>query len=549
MILPAVTGLIVGAAAIPRTAEAQADSSRADTLRADASVDVSPGSPRVALERFLTLARGGQYEQAAAYLDLADTVRTQGSSLARRLKAVLDRRLWVDLERLSPLAAGDTIDGLPSGIDQIGSVRGSDGVSVPIRLVRVETGGETMWRFTRNTVTQIPALYATLGDRWVLEHLPAILLRPGPFEILRWQWLALPILLVVAWLLGAVASRLLRGTIGRAVARTSTEWDDAILARIGAPLAVALTLVAAVALLPWLALLPPAMEASHRVARVGFFLVFFWSIWRLIDVARQVLSHTPWAVRSSSSRALLPLGARVSKVIVLAIAAVAVFSMLGYPAASLVAGLGLGGLAFALAAQKTVENLFGAFSIGVDQPFREGDFVKIEDFVGTVEAVGLRSSRFRTLDRTIITIPNGKLAEMRLESFTARDRLRLATVIGLVYETSAEQMRTVLSEFERVLREQPKIWPDSVVVRLREFAASSLDIEIMAWFQTAEWSEFQLIRQEILLQFMGVVEQAGTSFAFPTQTIHLGTASVEALDRLGRKNGDSSGQRVFDSPQ
>jgi MscS family membrane protein len=225
----------------------------------------------------------------------------------------------------------------------------------------------------------------------------------------------------------------------------------------------------------------------------------------------------------------LPLGARISKIMVLAIAAVAVLSLLGLPVASLIAGLGIGGLALALAAQKTVENLFGAFSIGVDQPFREGDFVKIEDFVGTVEAVGLRSSRFRTLDRTVITIPNGKLADMRLESFTARDRMRLATIIGLVYETTAAQMRDVLQGFEHVLRAHPKIWPDAVVVRFREFGASSLDIEIMAWFQTSEWSEFQLIRQEILLQFMDVVERAGSSIAFPTRTIHLGAEAIAAI--------------------
>ncbi|MEW5917039.1 MAG: mechanosensitive ion channel family protein, partial [Gemmatimonadota bacterium] len=116
-----------------------------------------------------------------------------------------------------------------------------------------------------------------------------------------------------------------------------------------------------------------------------------------------------------------------------------------------------------------------------------------------------------------------------LESFTARDRKRLATVIGLVYETTAAQMRAVLAGFEQTLRAHPKIWPDAVVVRFREFAASSLDIEVMAWFQTSEWSEFQLIRQDILLQFMEVVERAGTSIAFPTQTIHLGAESVAAL--------------------
>jgi MscS family membrane protein len=127
---------------------------------------------------------------------------------------------------------------------------------------------------------------------------------------------------------------------------------------------------------------------------------------------------------------------------------------------------------------------------------------------------------------------------MRLESFTARDRLRLAAAVGLVYETSASQMRQVLAGFERVLREHPKIWPDAVVVRFREFAASALDIEVMAWFQTADWGEFQLIRQEILLQFMEVVERAGTSFAFPTQTVHLGPESLLAL--RGRSARDST---------
>lgn len=149
--------------------------------------------------------------------------------------------------------------------------------------------------------------------------------------------------------------------------------------------------------------------------------------------------------------------------------------------------------------------------------------MKIEEFVGTVECIGLRSTRFRTLDRTIISIPNGRLADMRLESFTERDRLRLSAIIGVVYGTTADQLRGVLVGFESVLRAHPKIWPDAVIVRFREFAASSLDIEVMAWFQTADWGEFQRIREHILLQFMDVVERVGTSFAFPTRTVHMVT--------------------------
>jgi MscS family membrane protein len=147
--------------------------------------------------------------------------------------------------------------------------------------------------------------------------------------------------------------------------------------------------------------------------------------------------------------------------------------------------------------------------------------VKIEDFMGTVEAVGLRSTRVRTLDRTVVTIPNGKLAEMRIESFALRDRIRLACMLGLVYGTTASQMRLVIAGLEQTLREHPKIFSESITVRLKELSSSSLDIEIMAWFTTADYAEFQLIRQDILLQFMEVVEKAGTTFAFPTRTVHL----------------------------
>jgi MscS family membrane protein len=514
--------------------------SKLDTAAASAQdtteEQVSPASPRASLERWLELTRAGEYDEAATYLDLPDSLRPQGPALARQLKAVLDRHVWFDLQEISPLAAGDTADGLSGRTEQIAEIRGARGDRQPVRLTRSQHDGETRWRFARATVARIPAWYAALGDRWFLEHLPAALLRPGPFDLLLWQWAALPVILVVAAGIGLGISRVLRSVFGRIARRTSTEWDDALLARLAGPLTVACTLAAAAALLPALGLYAPAAAASYRVLRAGFLLVFFWSLWRLVDVGRQVAAHTPWARAAASSRSLIPLGARVTKAIVLAFAAVAILSLLGYPVASLIAGLGLGGLAFALAAQKTVENLFGAFSIGVDQPFREGDFVKVEDFVGNVEAIGLRSTRFRTLDRTIITIPNGRLADMRVESFAPRDRLRFTAMIGLVYETTASQMREVLSGFERALRNHPKIWPEAITVRFRELGASSLTIEVMAWFQTADWNEFLDIRQDLLLQFMEIVERAGTGFAFPTSTVHV--ASLPAT--TGTSNGGTA---------
>jgi MscS family membrane protein len=265
----------------------------------------------------------------------------------------------------------------------------------------------------------------------------------------------------------------------------------------------------------------PSHRSGSSLVAGGAVIALFWALWRSVDVFVEILLSLPWAAESPSARNLLEIGANVGKGVIAGAGVVATLSAFGYPVATLLAGLGIGGLAVAFGAQKTVENLFGSVSLAADQPFRVGDFVKVEDFVGNVESIGLRSTRFRTLDRTLISIPNGHVADMRLESFTARDRMRLATTIGVEYGTTHAQMVQVLEGFERVLREHPKIWPDAVVVRFKEFGASSLDIEIMAWFQVPQWSDFQLCRQEVLLGFMKVVEDAGTAFAFPTRTVHL----------------------------
>ncbi len=478
-------------------------------------------TPRALVERFLDLAREGRFREAASLLDVAPSQRPDGEALARHLKAVLDRSLWIDLQEVSDAAEGRQGDGLPSTLEELGRVPGAAGQLEPVRLARLEEAGARRWKFARSTVERIPSWYGRLPGRWALDRLPAPLLRAGPLELPWWQWLALLIIAPVAWTLGALLGRITRAVLLRFTRRTRARWDDEVVNRLGGPLTLAWSLAVAALILARLDMSQPIQVVTDRVMRAGILVVAFWSMLRAIDVSTSALAQAPWARDRPGSRSLLSIAGRIAKVVVGALAVIAALSELGYPVASLLAGLGLGGLAFALAAQKTVENLFGAVAIGLDQPIREGDFVKVEDMVGTVEAVGLRSTRIRTLDRTLVTIPNGRLADMRLESYTARDRIRLACDLGLVYETTADQMRVVLAGLEAVLRAHPLIWPDAVVVRFKQFGAFSLDIEIMAWFRTCDWGEFQGIRQEVLLQFMGVVQSAGTSMAFPTQTLHL----------------------------
>jgi MscS family membrane protein len=363
-------------------------------------------------------------------------------------------------------------------------------------------------------------------------RLPAPLRAPGPGGLRWWQWVALPLLVVLALLIGAFLGWLTRKFLGHLAARTRTQWDDRLLARVAGPLTALWAVGIVTALQPWLLLDAAAAAALHRALRAAAYLVVLWGGVRAINVAFSAAAEAPWTHANPSVAGVLPVARKFSKVALIAIGVVAVLNELGFQVASLLAGLGIGGIAVAFGAQKTVENVFGSFAIGIDRVFRVGDFVRIEDFVGTVETIGMRSTRFRTLDRTLITIPNGKLADMRTETFAARDRIRLFVNLGLAYSTTAAQMRAVISATDRLLRGHPRIFPEGIGVRFTELRESSLNVEVMAWFQTADWNEFCDIRTELFLQLMEIVERAGTSLAFPTRTVHL----VSSEDP-GRRSG------------
>ena len=485
------------------------------------SGDATPDSPRASMVRFLEQANAGDFTAAARGLDLPVPGAPEGPELARKLKAVLDRHVGLDPDELSGDPAGNTQDGLPLDRELVGRIPVAGGPSEPVTLVLRGAGADGRWLFSRSTLARVPGWYARLGNRWALEHLPPALLRPGPMGIPWWHWMGMPPALLVGWLLGALLARLTIALALRVTRKTPASWDEAIVRATRRPVAMAWTLVTLRLPLALMGLTPPVEAVVNRTLRAGLVLALLWALLRVVDVAIETAEGSAWAGNRPAMRGLLPITGRMAKIGIGSLAAVVGLAEFGYPVASLLAGLGIGGLALALAAQKTVENLFGAVAIGLDQPIRQGDFVKVEDFVGTVEKIGLRSTSIRTLDRTLVSLPNGRLADMRLESFSARDRIRLACEIGLEYRTTERQMRDVLSGLEAVLRAHARIWPDAVVVRFKQFGASSLDVEVMAWFQTADWSEFQLIRQEVLLQFMQVVERAGSAFAFPTRTVHL----------------------------
>lgn len=354
-----------------------------------------------------------------------------------------------------------------------------------------------------------------------VDSIKGILWSAGPRGLLLWQWLALVPMAAAAVLLGRLLARITSSMGRKLTAKTGTQWDDRVLDDLGKPIGLAWAVGLLWASLPLLDATGAAESFLRVLLRAVLFAVFFWSLLRMVEVGRQFLATRPWAQANPASRSLLQLGTRAAKVVTFVIAVIAIVSELGYPVGSLLAGLGIGGLAVALAAQKTLENLFGAFAIGGDRLFREGDQVTIDTVTGTVESIGLRSIRIRTAERSVVSMPNAKVADSRIETFAPRDRIRFACVLALVYDTTAEQLRTVITDVDHLLKTEEHVAPESVTVFFLQLNTSSLDIQVAAQVLTTDGNEFNRIRQDLLLKIMDVVERSGTSFAFPTQTVQL----------------------------
>ncbi|MCB1494440.1 MAG: mechanosensitive ion channel family protein [Bauldia sp.] len=267
-----------------------------------------------------------------------------------------------------------------------------------------------------------------------------------------------------------------------------------------------------------------AFAAGEDIAVAALlYLAGAWAAWVTCFFVVEAIIASPRIPDNSYDAHLLRLTARVCGI--LAAGAIVIYGAndIGIPALGLVAGLGVGGFAFALASQSTVENLFGGVSIFADRPFRVGDFIHYGDGGGTVEAVGPRSSRIRSLDGTLTTVPNGDLAKLHISNYSARTKCHFQHVLGLRYETSPRQLEWLAEEIHRLLAEHPMVeeargLPRVVVVG---FGASSIDMEVRCYVMTGDYGAFLDIQQSLMLAIMKAIETAGTGFAFPSQTAYL----------------------------
>ena len=454
------------------------------------------------------------YERAVEYLDTKQPPK-RAQQLAEELQVILNWGLSGHIPKLSNKAEGDLEDGLKPNRERIGVVKTSTG-SYDITLERVQRGTDPyVWLFSSETLKQLPEIHRDFDYDRVERYVPSFLQDKKLFHYPLWRWIAIVLLILLAWFLTWIVIVVHR-FIYRRFTRKQRKQD---IKRLKGPISVlALSLSFYIASLLSYSLLSRLF--FNRVSDTLTVIGLAWLSLFLVDPLTDRMMRRRDLTRSSGKIALGRLLNKTIKALLIIAGVTIIFYMAGLNLTAVLTGLGVGGIAVAFAAQKTLENLFGGVMIISDQPIRVGDFCKAGEFQGTVEDIGLRSTRLRTLNRTVVSVPNGQLATMSLENFTLRDKILFHHKLQLRYETSADQLRFVIAGIRRMLYEHSKVETATARVRFVGFRDSALEFEVFGYVLETEYTDFLAIQEDLLLRIMDVVEKSGTAFAFPSQTTY-----------------------------
>jgi MscS family membrane protein len=483
-------------------------------------------TPRGTVLGFVNAGRKGDNELARQYLN---TELNGGAAhdLAHQLFVVLDVRLSARLAQLSDTPEGSRANPLAPDEEIVGTIAGGAG-EVAIVVERVRRGeAEPIWLISRKTLDAIPDLYEQVARTRAEAVLPRLLFDRKVAGVRLFDWLAvllgLPLLYFATALLNRALTPLVRLVWRRAFGESNWVGRNAL------PAPARLLILALVS--RWLVLnLPVSLLLREFLSSIAILLTIVAVAWLLMLLNGEVEAHALRRLPHSNAAAvsLLRVGRRVVDLLVIIAALLVMLRRFGIDATPALAGLGVGGIAVALAAQKTLENVIAGASLIFDQAVRVGDFLKMGEIVGTVDHIGLRSTRIRTLDRTIVSVPNSQIANTSLETISARDKFWFHPVVGLRYETTPDQLRAVVNGIHQRLCEHPSIVRESVRVRFLRLGAFSLDVDVFAYLNARDWAHFLEIQEQLLFSVTEIVSRAGTSIAFPSQTMYVanGQASL-----------------------
>jgi MscS family membrane protein len=467
-------------------------------------------TPQDSVFQFLEACHAHDYSKAVHYLDMRQmppASRAQnGPDLARQLADLLDDTAF-EITSLSRSPEGDLSDSASPDLEQLQTFH-VDGQTVDLQLQRIELKpGFHVWLVSSDSVALIPQAHQALAETPFEKKLPQQLVTLEVLNTPIWRWIALLGTGLVLWTIA--------GWLSRMVVKAMQPVLHAPEFRGPLRLALAVTGFRVA-----METVPPATLSRAFIERalgMMFALALAWAGAVAIDLVTE-----RWRLRldprmQAVSYSILPLGRQVLKLSLFVFAALAVLNAWGYNTTTILAGLGVGGLAVALAAQKTIENLFGGISVIGDRPVLVGDVCRFGDRVGTVTHIGLRSTRIRTADRTIISVPNAQFSSMELENISSRDKILFHPTLNLRRDTKSDQLLEVLTSLGKILTDQAKVETGKLPVRFVGVGPYSLDVEVVAYVTTADYDEFLKLQQELLLKTLQAVERAGTALAVPLQ--------------------------------
>jgi len=483
---------------------------------------------------FIASARKGDFEIARQYLNTRSS-GAEAVELTRQLFVVLDARLPARLSQLSDSPEGSRANPLRPTEEIVGTITSTRGeIDVIVeRMTRANT--PPIWLFSQATLASVPALHEEVTLEWGEGRLPMFLTatRVGGIRLIEWitVLLGLPFFYLLIVLLNRILTPVIRA-VWRRIARESKLFERDVL-----PTPVRL-LILALATRWFLSALPLPLMVRQFWSNLAGFLTIAGIVWLLIllngEVEQFVRRRFPNASQAAAA-SLVRLLRRVADILVVFVGFLVLLRFFGVDPTPALAGLGVGGIAVALAAQKTLENVIAGASLIFDQAVRVGDFLKMGEVQGTVDHIGLRSTRIRTLDRTVVSVPNGQIANMSLETLSSRDKFWFHPMVGLRYETTPQQLRAVVDGIRRLLDEHPSVDRASVRVRFLRLGAFSLDVDVFAYIFARDYNHFLEIQEQLLFGVTELVEAVGAEIAFPSQTMYLANpqASPPAESRQG----------------
>ncbi len=499
-------------------------------------------SPQSSVHWFLQVCHAHDYEKATKYLDLSKLPAEQrlknGPEFAQELERILERDAQFDVANLGHEQEGSRAGDLPANRERVDSFT-ANGQTLDLELERVRLrSGIYVWLFSSDSIERIPQIVRLTSNSPVEKHLPD--------PLVNWKIAGTPVWRVIALFLLAVALAAFSRMLTRFallccepfLKRILPKMNRSVLAALVGPLALLVAVMLFRAGMEWLEPSPKLHLFLTRALTVLFFSALFWLCAAIVDLST---GHLRIILREKHQGfySVLPLASRIAKLIILALMIVAVLSSWGYNTTTILAGLGVGGIAIALAAQKTIENLFGGVSIITDRPVSVGDYCKFGDKEGTVEDIGLRSTKVRAPDRTLVTVPNGQFSSMTIENISARDKMLFHFTLNLRRDTTPDQIRTLLDGITKILTENPKLESSATPVHFAGVGKDSLDLEMSAFVLTRDGDEFAQIQHGLYLRILDAVVAAGTTVALaPEANVNPpqlnGQSSLQPLRSNGR---------------